>query len=631
TVTATDAYGNTATGYIGTVHFTSTDPQAALPGDVTFTAGDHGAVTEPVTFKTAGTQTVTATDTTTGSITGTSGTVAVTHAGAAKVVVTAQPPTTVTAGTPFGITAKIKDAYGNTVTTSSATVTVALTANPGSATLLGTTTVTATAGVATFGGLAPDQAGSYVLAVTASGLVGATTSPVVVVAVPAGAPLDVTAVVPSDPGLANGAVVSWGPPTTTGGSPVTSYSVVPTDVTAGSGGPATTVGAAARSATVLGLVAGDLYSFTVTATTSAGPGAPSAASNQVVPVSQLPSAANGATSTSPSGTATASLGTPGTVGSLTATATGTGTVTVARYPTAPIGALTAGGAYYDVSISPGNGFTSVVFTVCGVKIGTSVEWWNPTAQQNQPVSDQTAPQGLAGCVTVTITATTTPNLSQLVGTVFTVPSAEAPPGPGYTLWGADGGVYTFGGATDYGSTRGQIVGVATTPDGRGYWQVGSDGGVFAFGDAPFYGSMGGQVLSAPIVGFAPTPDGNGYWLVAADGGVFAFGDAQFDGSRAGSTNAGPIVGIAPTADGSGYWLVAADGGVFAYGDAPFYGSMGGAPLAAPVVGMTVTTGAGGYWLVAADGGVFAFGDAQFYGSMAGHQLAAPVLSLSPGG
>ena len=37
-----DAFGNTATGYTGTVHFTSTDGQAVLPADYTFTAGDAG-------------------------------------------------------------------------------------------------------------------------------------------------------------------------------------------------------------------------------------------------------------------------------------------------------------------------------------------------------------------------------------------------------------------------------------------------------------------------------------------------------------------------------------------------------------------------------------------------------------
>ena len=43
TVTAEDALGNVATGYTGTVHFTSTDVQAGLPADYTFTAADAGS------------------------------------------------------------------------------------------------------------------------------------------------------------------------------------------------------------------------------------------------------------------------------------------------------------------------------------------------------------------------------------------------------------------------------------------------------------------------------------------------------------------------------------------------------------------------------------------------------------
>ena len=42
TVTAYDPYGNVATGYTGTVHFTSTDPQASLPGNYMFAAADAG-------------------------------------------------------------------------------------------------------------------------------------------------------------------------------------------------------------------------------------------------------------------------------------------------------------------------------------------------------------------------------------------------------------------------------------------------------------------------------------------------------------------------------------------------------------------------------------------------------------
>ncbi|HEY2300562.1 MAG TPA: hypothetical protein VGH66_01640, partial [Acidimicrobiales bacterium] len=66
--------------------------------------------------------------------------------------------------------------------------------------------------------------------------------------------------------------------------------------------------------------------------------------------------------------------------------------------------------------------------------------------------------------------------------------------------------------------------------GHGYWLVASDGGVFTFGDATFYGSTGNIALNRPIVTMAPTPTGHGYWLVASDGGVFTFGDATFYGS-----------------------------------------------------------------------------------------------------
>src|SRR5262249_32606428 len=67
TVTARDAFGNTATGYAGTVRFTSSDGQATLPANATLTSGTGSF---SVTLKTAGSQTVTATDTTTSSITG---------------------------------------------------------------------------------------------------------------------------------------------------------------------------------------------------------------------------------------------------------------------------------------------------------------------------------------------------------------------------------------------------------------------------------------------------------------------------------------------------------------------------------------------------------------------------------
>jgi hypothetical protein len=70
TITAYDASGNVATGYTGTVHFTSTDRLAGLPSNYTFQASDHGTHTFMVTEETAGPQTLTVTDTANSSITG---------------------------------------------------------------------------------------------------------------------------------------------------------------------------------------------------------------------------------------------------------------------------------------------------------------------------------------------------------------------------------------------------------------------------------------------------------------------------------------------------------------------------------------------------------------------------------
>jgi hypothetical protein len=71
TVTALDASGGTATGYAGTVSFTSTDSSAVLPAASTLTAG---VGTFQVTLKTLGDQTITATDAA-NSFTATSGTI----------------------------------------------------------------------------------------------------------------------------------------------------------------------------------------------------------------------------------------------------------------------------------------------------------------------------------------------------------------------------------------------------------------------------------------------------------------------------------------------------------------------------------------------------------------------------
>jgi hypothetical protein len=74
TVTAKDAYENTAAGYTGTVHFSSSDSGVgvSLPSNYAFESGDLSThtFTNGVTLVTAGSQSVSAVDTVTSSITG---------------------------------------------------------------------------------------------------------------------------------------------------------------------------------------------------------------------------------------------------------------------------------------------------------------------------------------------------------------------------------------------------------------------------------------------------------------------------------------------------------------------------------------------------------------------------------
>src|SRR6266704_2095084 len=116
TVTAQDQFNNPATGYSGTVHFTSSDGAATLPADSTLT---NGTGTFSATLKTAGSQTLTATDTVTASITG-SATIAVNAGGATHFSVNA--PSSATAGAAFSFTVAALDASNNPATGYSGTV-----------------------------------------------------------------------------------------------------------------------------------------------------------------------------------------------------------------------------------------------------------------------------------------------------------------------------------------------------------------------------------------------------------------------------------------------------------------------------------------------------------------------------
>ena len=183
TVTAKDAANSTLTGYRGTVHFLNfaSDPLAVLPANYTFVAGDNGThtFTNGVTYYKAQGQALivqNAALTVTGAyaLTVTAGTAAKLgftqqpNGGAAGVAWTTQPKVA------------IQDTWANTVTTSSASVTLSITSGTGtSGAVLTCTTnpLAAASGIATFAGCKINLAGNgYTLRATATGLTLATSN-----------------------------------------------------------------------------------------------------------------------------------------------------------------------------------------------------------------------------------------------------------------------------------------------------------------------------------------------------------------------------------------------------------------------------------------------------------------------
>ncbi len=156
TVTALDAFNNTATGYSGTAHFTSSDGQAVLPANSTLSNGTGAFVG---TLKTAGAQTVAATDTVTSTITGTSNTITVAAAAATHFTVSA--PASATAGAAFSFTVTAQDAFNNTV--AGYTGTAHFTSSDGQAILPANSTLTSGTGTFT---ATLETAGSQTLTAT---------------------------------------------------------------------------------------------------------------------------------------------------------------------------------------------------------------------------------------------------------------------------------------------------------------------------------------------------------------------------------------------------------------------------------------------------------------------------------
>jgi uncharacterized delta-60 repeat protein len=155
--------GSADTGYSGTVQITSSDPHAVLPPNFTITGA---TATFRATLETAGTQSLTATDTVTTAINGSDASIQVNPAAATHFVISG--PSSVKSGSGFSITVTALDAYGNVAT--GYTGTVRFTDSVGGGTLPGNYTFTAAdAGVHTFSGLKLKTKGTQTLTVTDTG------------------------------------------------------------------------------------------------------------------------------------------------------------------------------------------------------------------------------------------------------------------------------------------------------------------------------------------------------------------------------------------------------------------------------------------------------------------------------
>ncbi len=153
-VKAEDKYNNFVTSYTGNVSLAlSTNPTLAkLYGTTTVSVINGVASFSGLYIETAATGYV-ITASATGVSNANANPLTVTAAPAYKWVVTTEPPSSIAAGSTFGLVVSAEDKFGNAESSYSTTVVLALSANPGHDTLLGTLSESISKGVATFSGL----------------------------------------------------------------------------------------------------------------------------------------------------------------------------------------------------------------------------------------------------------------------------------------------------------------------------------------------------------------------------------------------------------------------------------------------------------------------------------------------
>ena len=180
TIDVEDADGNIATGYSGsvTIVLVNNPGNSTLGGTLIVSVTNGVAIFVNLTLNKVSTDYTL--DVSSGSLaSATSTALHVTPGTPTQLIIVSTQQPRVTKGAGFGITVDVEDAEGNVATGFSGSVTVAISTNPGSSTLGGSTTVTTISGVAIFTGLTLNSTGSgYTLLFSnTGGLTSATFGP----------------------------------------------------------------------------------------------------------------------------------------------------------------------------------------------------------------------------------------------------------------------------------------------------------------------------------------------------------------------------------------------------------------------------------------------------------------------
>lgn len=156
-----------------------------------------------------------------------------------------------------------------------------------------------------------------------------------------------------------------------------------------------------------------------------------------------------------------------TLGGITVTANCNGALTLALYGSDPVGPATfiSAGQYFDVKVAPGSTFSTVTIVDSALNGGTTLLWWNGSAWV--AVNPQTGSPGPPPSITAILSATSSPTISQLTGTVFAIGTPGTPPTTTTTAPSIAGGGGTTTTPSATSSTTTTVAGPATKAAGGG--------------------------------------------------------------------------------------------------------------------------------------------------------------------